>query len=117
MMRKGTGAEHGLDPLNNAGYQGVMARVRKMFTAKTRREIGSVVAKCKDFQVLCRWIDEQPSVLITGTDEVGNKHGCTVQLHPGWIHAATCSGQFVAAIIEELRPFLKLGRSSNSAAI
>jgi len=84
-----------------------------MFDKKAATEIRQIIKSCDDYQILCKVDeDEQPSVVVAGQDSTGKKWVVTTNIDKDWVRKASCSGQFIAQVVEQIRTLI--GSSSES---
>jgi|GEM_PF-3728593 len=75
-----------------------------MFNKNAATEIGQIIKACDDYQILCKVEeDEQPSVVVAGQDSTGKKWVATTNIDKDWVRKASCSGQFIAQVVEQIR--------------
>ena len=84
-----------------------------MFNKNAATEMSRIIKSCADYQILCKvGENEQPSVVVAGQDPAGRKWVVTTNIDEAWVREASCSGQFIAQVVEQIRTLR--GASSES---
>jgi len=87
-----------------------MTKTPKLFDPKIQKQFRLIFSTCDDIRIVCHARDPLPIVVLGGRDAHGNKHAAAAEIDPGWIVNANYASQFIAAVIEGIRPFAKRSR-------